>query len=158
MGDPVKSILPALGIGGLFLLVLLGYWLADHSSSILDEQEEVRELAVNDTCDPIAEACRAMGDDAEFSFHLAGPVKPLKPFDVEVKTGLNAQAVTLRFDMVGMDMGVNQYRLQVIDKGVWQAQVMLPVCVTGRRDWFATVRVTVPGDEAVEAKFPFETQ
>lgn len=71
---------------------------------------------------------------------------------------MNAQAVTLRFDMVGMDMGVNQYRLQVIDKGVWQAQVMLPVCVTGRRDWFATVRVTVPGDEAVEAKFPFETQ
>jgi hypothetical protein len=37
--------------------------------------------------------------------------------------------------MEGMDMGFNLYTLRADNQGVYRANVTLPICVTGRRDW-----------------------
>ncbi len=57
----------------------------------------------------------------------------LKPFQLEVR-GL-AGPITARFGMVGMDMGPIALPLKDEPGGVAAAQVVLPLCVQGRRDW-----------------------
>ena len=45
------------------------------------------------------------------------------------------QLVRAEFQMVGMDMGFNRYDLHAAAPGIFNAQITLPVCVSGRRDW-----------------------
>lgn len=45
------------------------------------------------------------------------------------------------FQMQGMDMGMNRYRL-LRENGKWRAKVMLPACVQGRRDWLLRLELS----------------
>jgi len=65
---------------------------------------------------------------------------PLKPFALTV-TAPAAQEVYVELSMQGMDMGSNRYRLLRQTGGEWRANVTLPVCVTGRRDWIMLIEV-----------------
>lgn len=68
------------------------------------------------------------------------PVPLLKPFTVDVATrGLSAQSVTVDFSGADMDMGLNRVVLQAAGDGRHAGQATLPVCVTGRMTWKATV-------------------
>lgn len=55
--------------------------------------------------------------------------------------------------MVDMDMGVNRYRLEPAGAGVWQANVVLPVCVAGRSNWIMTLEV-----DDVKVRVPFTAE
>jgi hypothetical protein len=66
------------------------------------------------------------------------------------------EAVTAEFIMEGMDMGQNRYRLERQGEQ-WQAQVTLPACASGQRDWVAIVSAT-KGKEGVFARFPFSVR
>lgn len=59
---------------------------------------------------------------------------PMQPFHLEVALP-EAKAVSARFGMQGMEMGLNRYRLLPDGAGRWSAQVLLPACVVGRRNW-----------------------
>jgi hypothetical protein len=39
------------------------------------------------------------------------------------------------FSMRDMEMGLNRYRLLPAGPGRWEAEVMLPACIQGRKDW-----------------------
>jgi len=41
----------------------------------------------------------------------------------------------------GMEMGFNRYRLLPDGPGSWQAEVLLPACIQGRKDWLMTLEV-----------------
>ncbi|MEO1767230.1 hypothetical protein V6E02_08405 [Thiobacter sp. AK1] len=64
----------------------------------------------------------------------------LSPFTLTVQAA-GAREVVAEFVMVGMDMGLNRYRLQPTGAGRFSARVTLPVCVSGRRDWVLWVSV-----------------
>jgi hypothetical protein len=53
------------------------------------------------------------------------------------------------FQMQGMDMGPNRYRL-LWDGKQWHAEVMLPACVRGRHDWVLRLEI---GDRVYEVPF-----
>ncbi len=57
----------------------------------------------------------------------------LKTFDLEVVAPVGAEPYA-SFHMRGMEMGMNRYRMLRMGDH-WQANVMLPACVQGRRDW-----------------------
>lgn len=106
-------------------------------------------------CTPIGQVCRLAAPQGGISLHFADGVSPLTPFSVEVTTTLPAEAVSVSFEMVGMDMGPNRNRLA--PKGeVWEGRAVLPVCVTGRTDWVATVEIR-SGDGLFRGRFPFTT-
>jgi hypothetical protein len=113
--------------------------------------------AADPDCDPSQTLCSAGDDKRRLALRLQGPVTGLRPFRVElVAAGMKVREVQLEFTMPDMDMGQNRYRLLPEGNG-WVGLVTLPICATGRSDWWVTVRVL--GDEQQwEAGFPFEMQ
>lgn len=101
------------------------------------------------SCPDLTKLCRfeVAGNPAELRF--AAPPSGLHPFTLLLHAPA-AHAVYASFTMRGMDMGFNRYRLLSGGAGNWQAQVLLPVCVTGRRDWVLTLTLD---DISVEIPF-----
>lgn len=67
---------------------------------------------------------------------VEGEVKPLKKFLIKLhdKNQLINNAV-IEFRMKNMEMGKNVFSFERVSLGVWAADVIIPVCTTGRRDW-----------------------
>lgn len=76
----------------------------------------------------------------------------LKPFRLIVKQSA-ATPLTARFGMVGMEMGPIAFPLQPQADGSLAADVMLPFCVQGRRDWLMWLE---GGAATVEVAFSAE--
>ncbi|WP_246542729.1 hypothetical protein [Paludibacterium yongneupense] len=65
------------------------------------------------------------------------PPRHGQAFELRVE-GVETKSATAEFTMRDMDMGFNRYRF-VKQPAAWQARVMLPLCVTGRREWTMTL-------------------
>lgn len=118
-----------------------------------------RQLGIAADCDATAAACHVSDGEIDVSLRMGPGVKPLEPFPLSlvIKGGdVAAQSVVADFQMQGMDMGSNRYRLQP-QEGGWIATVTLPVCTASRMDWHAIVEFTLDG-EPVQAVFPFHTE
>ncbi|WP_298220642.1 hypothetical protein [Halothiobacillus sp.] len=85
-------------------------------------------------------------------------IKPLKKFSLVVEPQGDASksmgAVSVDFQMVGMDMGINRYPLTRSSDGNYAQNIILPVCTTTRTDWVADLSFTTTAGTFV-AKIPF---
>lgn len=81
-------------------------------------------------CADLQQGCTGAG----VRVNTDAPPSALTPFTLTV-VAPGAREVVAEFVMVGMDMGLNRYRLQSAGGGRFTARVTLPVCVSGRRDW-----------------------
>jgi hypothetical protein len=76
--------------------------------------------------------------DTSYRIQMNQQPQKLLPFNVRV-TG-KAKTVEISLTMKDMDMGVNRYQLTPnSDYNQWQGMMILPACVSGRRDWLALV-------------------
>ena len=66
------------------------------------------------------------------------------------------RVVVIDFSGVDMDMGYNRPLLQEATDGVFKGEATLPVCVTGRMTWQATVLVET-GRTRIAVPFRFVT-
>ncbi|QDQ26102.1 hypothetical protein FNU76_06900 [Chitinimonas arctica] len=82
-------------------------------------------------CDDLGRGC-PLGPGA--SLRTSAEPSALKPFRLQV-SGIADQTLTARFGMSGMDMGPIAFPLARQADGTLAAQVILPFCVQGRRDW-----------------------
>ncbi len=85
-------------------------------------------------CTDLHQGCATELDGKPVTVRIDGELKPLQAFVVHV-TAPGANKVQARFTMEGMDMGFNLYTFRADKAGEFLANVTLPVCVTGRRDW-----------------------
>ncbi|HXH04592.1 MAG TPA: hypothetical protein VNN09_14915 [Candidatus Competibacteraceae bacterium] len=135
------------------LLVLVATWLLRERLPALSAGASgALALPGSGACDPSRGPCSAGSAAAGITLSLDNPVGPLRPFAVRVGlsgAAATAEAVAVRFDMVGMDMGFNRFVLQRQVDGSWQGQALLPVCSVGRSDW----RVTVEAGQEYRAQF-----
>ena len=70
------------------------------------------------------------------------PIPVVKPLQIEARfSGAVARRVELDFSGRSMEMGPNRTVLAPAGEGVFRGNAMLPVCVTGRMDWRATLFV-----------------
>jgi len=128
----------------LLLLLPIG-WLMWSQQQTSQRAENNAETVV---CPSLTTGCRVQLDGREFILSIRGSTKPLTPFQVRLQAVASAEVapaevatVEVRFIMEGMDMGFNLYTLQPDQQsGAGQnntltANVTLPICVTGRRDW-----------------------
>lgn len=85
-------------------------------------------------------------------------IKPLEKFALVVEPQGDASksmgAVSVDFQMVGMDMGINRYPLSRSSDGNYTQNIILPVCTTTRTDWVADLSFTTTAGTYV-AKIPF---
>lgn len=84
-----------------------------------------------------------------------GPVPVLKPLPISVEVqGLEASRVEVDFAGVDMNMGLNRSQLAASRPGSYRGSTTLPVCVSGRMDWRATVTVE-SGRQRIAIPFVF---
>lgn len=70
------------------------------------------------------------------------PIPVIKPLHVTVQTdGFAANAVTVDFNGVNMNMGINRYAMIKQGENRFEGDSMLPVCVRNRMAWQADVQV-----------------
>lgn len=109
-------------------------------------QYEMMRLKSDPACDISVMPCASMNDGFGIQTRIIGTASALKPFPVQVvietaKPVIVDKAV-LEFSMVGMDMGSNRFTLKPDAAGkTWQADTVLPICSTGRRDWLLSVEI-----------------
>ncbi len=108
-------------------------------------------------CRPELAPCSVALGDRQIRFFLPKKAFYLQVFPVEISlagfVGSQPDAVSVRFEMPGMNMADNQVQLSVND-GRWRGRAMLPVCISGRSDWQAVVDVKVK-EKTYRAIFSF---
>ncbi len=119
----------------------------------------VHSIAVAPSCEIKGAGCSvSVGDLGGAFIQAPAVIKPLEKFMLSVVPQgallKNLGAVSVDFQMVGMDMGINQYPLTRLADGAYQQTVILPVCTTTRTDWVALVSMTTTQGTFV-AKLPF---
>lgn len=68
------------------------------------------------------------------------PIPLLKPLTLDVQMeGPAANGVAVTFSGVDMDMGQQRTTLAAVGPGRFRGEATLPICVTGRMQWQATV-------------------
>ncbi len=89
------------------------------------------------------ENCKIIVAGHRLELFIEGEVKALKPFVVHIVDKDNViEQAKVRFEMKAMDMGLNQYVFKKHDDG-WQANVVIPICTTGRRDWLVELDINI---------------
>jgi len=104
-------------------------------------------------CDAARRACTISGEGLRVRLRLESGAKAMQPFTVAVAVA-GAEAVNVRFEMPGMDMGRQVHRLQRAGADRWEGRVVLPVCLSGRSDWVAEVEIVTQRGRHI-ARFPF---
>ena len=107
-------------------------------------------------CDPSAQTCSAtLPDGTKLAFSVTpAPIRPLQTLQLAVRlSGHPGASVEVDFEGRDMKMGLNRTTLVARD-GVFIGQSMLPVCVSGRMTWAATVIVD-HGQGRIAAPFHF---
>jgi hypothetical protein len=149
---------PILGLLGLLaaFAVLIGVWSLRPGTDASPESTLALQVAAD--CDSARQSCRARGDDLEIELRLGPPVLPMEAFDIQLQSmrgDLGTQArIDVQFQMRGMDMGLNRYRLDRDADGVWRGRALLPVCASGRSDWYVVIDIAQDGRRWV-AEIPF---
>lgn len=135
-----RVLLPLLLVVVLAAIAVTGYWLNRPAAS--------QAVAC---ADPLA-GCRFSHHGATVTVRFSAPPAPLKAFELGVSAP-GATRVNAEFQMNGMEMGFNRYDLHRAGNGVFAADVTLPVCVSGRRDW--TLYLDIDG---AHYALPFSTR
>lgn len=105
----------------------------------------------NISCPDPTQLCRFEIDGKPVELRFSAPPSGLHPFTLQLQVA-DAHEIYASFIMRSMDMGFNRYRLLPESPGNWQAHVLLPVCVTGRRDWVLTLTI-----DGKQAEIPFRS-
>jgi len=108
-------------------------------------------------CNPSTQVCQVTlpnGGKIELSF-APRPIRPLQTFKAEM-TAHNVKVNKAEIDFEGTAMKMGYYRPELKSTdGIYSADAILPVCVTGTMKWAATVVLTTP-DGTIAIPFHFE--
>lgn len=150
-----KLLIDIIGIAALAVVVVVGYKL----SPLLLPKADV-SAQPDPACDLHKGPCGAAlpgGGSMQFSI-TPRPIPMVSPLQVEVAlTGREASKVEVDFAGVDMNMGLNRPELAAQGSGRFTGQGSLPVCVTGKMDWQATVMIET-GRERIAVPFRFASK
>lgn len=109
-------------------------------------------------CDLHRESCHAEvpgGGRIELSI-APRPIPVIRPMRVSASiSGLTADKVDIDFAGVTMNMGLNRQTLTADGNGRYSGEATLPVCITGRMAWQATLMVETDR-QRIAVPFQFE--
>lgn len=147
-----KILIDLVGLLLIGLIVLVGYKL---SPLLLPKADLTVEP--DPACSLQDGPCTvSLPDGGSLSFSVGTrPIPLVKPFELRVEA-VGARNVVVDFAGVDMDMGYNRPALAERSPGVFTGEAMLPVCVTGRMTWQATILLDTP-DARVAIPFRFVT-
>ncbi len=99
-------------------------------------------------CQVQKQPCKVELDDIKLNILFDKDVLYLKPFNFSVRAKIkenNIHSMKINFKMKNMDMGINRFALKNVkeedDEQLWVGTALLPICVTGRADWFSELEI-----------------
>lgn len=140
----------------LILIGVVGY----RASPLLMPKADITAMP-DPACDLHRGACRvALPSGGSLSLSLSPrPIPVIAPLDMSVELeGASADRVMIDFAGVSMNMGFNRPRLDPVQGTAGHrfiGQATLPVCVTGRMTWQATVLVE-SGAQRIAVPYRFD--
>ncbi len=134
----------ATGLVLIVVLLIAGFYLRGLVAQQTTSDHTTVLLNTNNGCDLNQHRCAAGLGNKSVSLSFKQPVRYLTKIDIEVTTnGFETELVEkilIDFSMTGMQMGINRFALhKVREQNRWQGTVMLPVCISGRKDWQVTL-------------------
>lgn len=152
-----RLILDAVLILGLVLIVVAGYRYAN------SQRTEAGDTVLPEAgCNLHRTACSArLPDGRKLIFGITPhPIPVVQPMQLEVRLEGPASVplgkVEVDFAGKSMNMGFNRVTLATVDGNHAKGEGNLPVCVTGRMDWIATVLLELDG-KRINVPFPFSS-
>lgn len=100
---------------------------------------------ITSQCEAQNKTCIVTIDDLKVNLLFEKNIYYLKPFSLslwaESNNNLKIISVDVDFKMKNMNMGVNRFKLKRNKLSRWQGKALLPICVTGRADWFSEIDI-----------------
>jgi hypothetical protein len=144
MRPRLSDLVVVLGVAGIALIV----WIMKPKGDIL--------LPLS-PCNPSEHTCSVeMPGGGRMDLSMAPrPVPTAQPFRIQLD-GAPAEIDGVSMDFAGatMNMGYNRPQLERVAPGRFEGQATLPVCVTGRMEWRATLLLQV-GKTQIGIPFQF---
>ena len=129
----------------LFIIIVVALFMVAGKYYIDDKEKEMTAVLV-ENCRVQEKPCVVNIDDLKLHVSFAKNIYYLKPFNIAISAvdDSNINSMQLDFKMKNMDMGVNQFQLKrdIKKPGYWHGKALLPICVTGRADWYSELDVT----------------
>ena len=127
---------------GLLVIVLLGVAGAYLQRLLSEDAADVTTIQTNIDCDLNKQPCKTAIGNQTIEIEFSRPVNYLEKFNIKAHlTGFeHVETVVVDFNMRDMQMGINRFELNkgsIADS--WQGMAILPVCVSGRKDWLVKV-------------------
>ncbi|WLQ16595.1 hypothetical protein O5O45_11755 [Hahella aquimaris] len=133
----------------LFLasLSLLRQWFPSTASLDIDQFKNIHYMQATE-CAPGQGECQVSVNEGDVRFSFGDePIHPSRAFPIRLQLqGINAERIRVDFEGADMYMGLNQVKLTQTANGVYQGEGYLPVCITGRMQWRATVFIARESD------------
>jgi hypothetical protein len=130
-----------------WIVVIVFFILAGFGLSRIKQPELTPDLSQSELigtvegCDLAGQSCEIQG----YRLDIDRPVVPLTLLKARLQTRASIDSAVLYLEMKDMDMGINRFKLNPVEGGSWEADVMIPVCSTGRRDWLVSLVVQEKG-------------
>jgi hypothetical protein len=141
--------LPLLGVA-----LVVTWWAASRLNT-----PTAQRLQPDPACDLTQGPCSLpLPDGGSISLALTPrPPKVMVPLSLRVDLEGPAAAVWVDFVGLNMEMGFNRAELTAGPGGLWQGQIILPICTAAEMQWEA--RVYIQQDHGqIEAPFAFATR
>ncbi|WP_141565228.1 hypothetical protein [Ectothiorhodospira sp. PHS-1] len=106
-------------------------------------------------CELDDRGCLMMVDGEAIRVRGPARIPPLERFVLHLEGSDSLDPLEVSYIMPGMDMGLHRFEFQSVAAGNWEAESVLPVCMSGRMDWLALVRVRL-GDQIHELRVPVQ--
>ncbi|KAF0811837.1 hypothetical protein IGB42_03647 [Andreprevotia sp. IGB-42] len=90
-------------------------------------------------CPDLARGCNFKLGDKGYRITTDGPISGKHPMQLDLAGP--ATSVHASWQMAGMAMGPNRYRLQAGGTGTWHTSTLLPICTQGRHDWLLILQI-----------------
>jgi hypothetical protein len=153
MAEKHAWLIPAVLLLATAVLGGVGYYFRDYF-----EPGPARVLELSD-CDLRKAACAVSlpgGGEATFEI-LPHPVPLTEPLQLLVQvTGKKVRKVEVDFSGVTMNMGYNRPLLKQVERGRFEGEGLLPVCIRQRMDWEAKLMLDT-SDGLFIIPYRFET-
>ncbi|WP_051534480.1 hypothetical protein [Deefgea rivuli] len=94
---------------------------------------------INVSCADLSLGCTFKIDQQEYKIKSPHTISTSKPVQIQL-TG-PAKNISLSWQMLGMDMASNRYKMLGDDQNIWHAETMLPLCSQQRLDWILTLNI-----------------
>ena len=129
------------------LILMITIIIVKNLNGVSDVDNRVITQMISENCNAQQSACTVKLDDFKLNVSFEKNIYYLKPFTVSVWTenDFPLESVYINFKMKNMNMGVNRFKLKsgaaINNRHHWQGTALLPVCVSGRADWFSELDV-----------------